>query len=229
MPTFHPATLWILITATLLSSCAYLPPSTASRPAQRPIIERSAPRPAPARVYRTPAPVRPAPMNNSSDFRSDSDFRPESDFRSESDYLDQPELHDESDYRHSMPSLEEPAAPPSRTQSAESRLYAQAEQHVQAEEYDKAEIAIERALRINPYSPSSYLRLAELHARRQDWRGAEQLALKALNYAGYHPQSERQGLRTAAWELILDARQSQGDSRGTREAQQKINELQYGE
>ncbi len=117
-------------------------------------------------------------------------------------------------------------APPSRTQSAENRLYAQAEQHANAAEFDKAAVDIERALRINPYSSHGYLRLAELHSRNQDWKGAEQLALKAINYAHYQPPQQSRSLKLAAWQLILEARQAQGNATGAREAQQRIDELE---
>jgi tetratricopeptide (TPR) repeat protein len=187
----RPGVLWSLITATLLGSCTYLPPTpeTHRPPSRKPpvVIQRAKPQ-APVRIIRAPEPVI---------------------------------------QKHTIEELEfAQPAPQSRTQSAENRLYAQAELHANAAEFDKAEVAIERALRINPYSPSGYLRLAELHSRNQDWKGAEQLALKAISYAHYHPAAQRTSLKRAAWELILEARQAQGNTSGAREAQQKIDELQ---
>jgi tetratricopeptide (TPR) repeat protein len=199
-----PAVLWSLIAAVLLSSCTYLPPAPDNQrqKTRKPpvVIQRAKPQ-APVRILRTPQPVI---SQESRDL--------------ELEVLEEGIGTEELEYR--------PPAPASRTQSAENRLYAQAEQHVSAAEFDKAEVSIERALRINPYSPSGYLRLAELNSRNQNWKSAEQLALKAINYAHYHPASQRRALKLAAWQLILEARQSQGNTAGAREAQDKIDELE---
>lgn len=198
--------LWSFIAAALLSSCSYLPPVPDSQrqKTRKPpvVIERARPQQR-VPVTRTPPPV----------------IREEN-RDLELEVLEEGVGTEELEYQQ--------PAPASRTQSAENRLYAQAEQHVSAAEFDKAEVSIERALRINPYSPSGYLRLAELNSRNQNWKSAEQLALKAINYAHYHPTSQRRTLKLAAWQLILEARRAQGNTAGAQEAQHKIDELESG-
>lgn len=201
-----PVAIWSLIVAVLLSSCTYLPPvpdSQRSQTRKPPVVIQRAKTQKSVPVIRAPQPV----------------IRQES-RDLELEVLEEDVGTEELEYRQ--------PAPASRTQSAENRLYAQAEQQVSAAEFDKAEVSIERALRINPYSPSGYLRLAELNSRNQNWKSAEQLALKAINYAHYHPASQRRTLKLAAWQLILEARQAQGNTAGAREAQYKIEELESG-
>ena len=76
--------------------------------------------------------------------------------------------------------------------------------------------SLERAQRIAPREPQVLYRLADLRLAQGDPAQAEQLARRALTYAGGRP-----ALQASLWELIAKARERQGDPAGAAQARQR--------
>lgn len=79
-----------------------------------------------------------------------------------------------------------------------------------------AAASLERALRIAPREPQVFYRLAQVRLSQGDTAQAEQLAQRGLNYAAGRP-----ALQAGLWELIAQARESQGDAAGAAAARQR--------
>ncbi|HDZ55771.1 MAG TPA: tetratricopeptide repeat protein [Pseudomonas xinjiangensis] len=79
-----------------------------------------------------------------------------------------------------------------------------------------ASASLERAMRIAPREPQVLYRLAQVRLAQGDAAQAEQLAQRGLSYAG-----GRSTLQAGLWNLIAQARESQGNSAGAAEARQK--------
>lgn len=77
--------------------------------------------------------------------------------------------------------------------------------------------SLERAQRIAPREPQVLYRLADLRLAQNDPAQAEQLARRALTYAGGRP-----ALQASLWELIAKARERQGDPAGAAQARQRV-------
>lgn len=85
-----------------------------------------------------------------------------------------------------------------------------------------AAVNLERAQRLAPQSAVVYQRLASVRLRQKRPAEAEQLARKALGYAGSPAQ------QAALWQLIATARQSQGQHAQAQEARARAAALQSG-
>jgi tetratricopeptide (TPR) repeat protein len=85
-----------------------------------------------------------------------------------------------------------------------------------------ASVNLERAQRLAPQSATVYQKLAGTRLRQKRPAEAEQLARKALAYAGTPAQ------QAALWQLIANARQMQGQHAQAREAQARATALQTG-
>jgi len=76
-----------------------------------------------------------------------------------------------------------------------------------------AAASLERAQRIAPREPQVLYRLAEVRLAQGDAEQAEQVAQRALSYAGGRPP-----LQAALWDLIARAREQRGDRNGAAQA-----------
>ncbi|MEE4463690.1 tetratricopeptide repeat protein [Azotobacter chroococcum] len=81
---------------------------------------------------------------------------------------------------------------------------------------DSAASSLERAQRIAPREPQVLYRLAEVRLAQGDAAQAEQLARRALTYAGGRP-----ALQASLWNLIAQARERQGDAAGAAQARER--------
>ncbi|CAD5106933.1 tetratricopeptide repeat protein [Zestomonas carbonaria] len=76
--------------------------------------------------------------------------------------------------------------------------------------------SLERAQRIAPREPQVLYRLAEVRLAQGDAAQAEQVAQRALTYAGGRP-----ALQASLWELIAKAREQQGNAAGAAQARER--------
>ncbi len=100
---------------------------------------------------------------------------------------------------------------PARIETARSdavtSLLATAKQLEQQQDYQAAQSTLQRAQRISPRDPEIYYQLANIHIDLQDYRLAEQVALKGVSTA----QGQANQLRRL-WLLLADIYSETGDS-----------------
>jgi len=90
-----------------------------------------------------------------------------------------------------------------------------AESAQQQGDYKSAQSTLQRAQRIAPRDPNVYYRLAETHRNLEDYRLAEQVALKGVSIV----QGQRVQLRRF-WLLIADIRMQAGNITAAEQAEQ---------
>jgi hypothetical protein len=95
-------------------------------------------------------------------------------------------------------------------------LLTTAQQQQSGGDYNGASSSLERAQRIAPREPQVLYRLAQVRLSQGDAAQAEQLAQRALTYAGGRPD-----LQASLWNTIAQAREKQGDAAGAAAARQK--------
>lgn len=134
--------------------------------------------------------------------------------------------------RESVPEAPAPAvpeprrAPPPRQLADGSQvpavrgLVAAADGALAKGDVELAAVNLERAQRLAPQSALVYQKLATVRLRQQRPAEAEQLARKALAYAGSSAQ------QAALWQLIARARLARGQQEAAREAQERAAALQ---
>jgi tetratricopeptide (TPR) repeat protein len=114
---------------------------------------------------------------------------------------------------------EPPALPPISMASFSPPILAlatEADQNMQAGQYDAAVVKIERALRIDPRNAVLTYKLASIRLKQEQPRLAEDLAKKAALLAG----SDRD-IKKRSWLLIAESKRLQNDPEGAEKAQQK--------
>ena len=99
-----------------------------------------------------------------------------------------------------------------------------AQRQSRAGDLEAAAASLERGLRISPRNAVLWQRLASVRLEQGRYRQAEQLAAKSNALAGPEPQ-----LRAHNWEIIAQAREFQGDSRGAAEARRRARDEDPGE
>jgi|SRR5690554_4334246 len=111
-----------------------------------------------------------------------------------------------------------PAAVP--TNSAVLALLSDAEQYQLQGNLPAAQSRLQRAQRIAPRDPKVYYQLAQTHYELEDYRLAEQVALKGVSYAqGDSVQQKR------FWLLLADIRNKSGDRAGAKAARKQADRL----
>jgi len=80
-----------------------------------------------------------------------------------------------------------------------------------------AAASLERAQRIAPREPQVLYQLAEIRLAQGNAEQAEQIAQRALSYAGGRPP-----LQAGLWDLIARAREQRGDINGAAQARAKV-------
>lgn len=108
----------------------------------------------------------------------------------------------------------EPVTPP-----AVQALLATAQRQQEQGDAAAAAQSYERALRIAPRSALIYQRYAELRVQQKQWRGAEQLARKGLQFAGSLPRQQ------ALWRVVAVAADKQGKGVVAAQARERLNAL----
>ncbi len=114
-----------------------------------------------------------------------------------------------------------PAARP--ISSAALGLIQSADADLQAGRLVKAADGFEHALRIDPGNPLIWQRLAMVRLKQGKYRQAATLAAKSTSLAGNDSQ-----IRAQNWRLIAQARTQLGDSKGARDAWQRVRALGSG-
>lgn len=99
-------------------------------------------------------------------------------------------------------------------------LVAAADKALARGDVDLAAVNLERAQRLAPQSAQVYQKLAAVRLRQKRPAEAEQMARKALAYAGGTPQ------QVALWQLIARAREAQGQHARAQEARARAEALQ---
>lgn len=111
-----------------------------------------------------------------------------------------------------------PAAAP--TNPAVLALLSDAEQYQQQGNLSAAQSRLQRAQRIAPRDPKVYYQLAQTHYELEDYRLAEQVALKGISYAqGNNAQQKR------FWLLLADIRNKAGDRSAAKAARKQAEQL----
>jgi len=104
--------------------------------------------------------------------------------------------------------------------SAVVALTGQAEKQQRDGDLNGSAATLERALRIEPRNPHLWNRLARVRLAQGQFNQANSMAAKSNALAGDNP-----GLKKDNWQLIAQAKNQTGDSRGAAEAQRKAEAL----
>ena len=104
-----------------------------------------------------------------------------------------------------------------RTPSAPAAaLLAEAEQALQAEDYNRAEFQVERALRVEPHNGRAWHLMAQVRYGQLDYGQSVQFCLKSNTLADHDRTLMRQN-----WELLEKAYTGMGETAKAEEARQK--------
>lgn len=98
-------------------------------------------------------------------------------------------------------------------------LLEHAEQQANAGDLEAAAVTLERAIRIDSRNPMLWHHLATVRLAEGEPAQAEQLAAKSNSLA-----AGNRALQALNWELIAQARRSQGDTAGARAAEQRARD-----
>jgi tetratricopeptide (TPR) repeat protein len=99
-------------------------------------------------------------------------------------------------------------------------LVGQAQQQVQARNFDGAAATIERALRIERDNPVLWLEMGRIRLAQGNFSQAEAMGQRALSNAGPYP-----GTQAAAWRLIAESYRGMGRAMDAREADIRADSL----
>jgi len=111
------------------------------------------------------------------------------------------------------PQGQAPQQPPVKENVAIAGLVESARSDAAAGKLTTAAASLERALRIEPRNPRLWNELARVRSKQADYRQAENLAARSMQYAGNDNR-----LRADNWRIIAEAREASGDARGARAA-----------
>jgi len=110
--------------------------------------------------------------------------------------------------------------PPATTSPAVVNLLNQAREATRAGELQRAEVLLERTVRIEPRNAALWHYMAKLRLHQARLQDAIGLAAKSNSLAGSNNK-----LKADNWRIIAHARQQTGDTRGAREAQARADSL----
>lgn len=110
--------------------------------------------------------------------------------------------------------------PPSTTSPAVVNLLNQAREATRAGDLQRAEVLLERTVRIEPRNAALWHYMAKLRLHQARLQDAIGLASKSNSLAGNDNK-----LKADNWRIIAHARQQAGDTRGAREAQARAESL----
>lgn len=95
----------------------------------------------------------------------------------------------------------------------------QIEQALQQNKIERAEMLVERALRIDSQRAGLWHDLAQIRLRQSSWREVIVLARRSNGLA-----AGRAGLQKQNWSLIAEAKEALGDTAGARAAWKRVEE-----
>jgi len=98
------------------------------------------------------------------------------------------------------------------------RLLAQADASIQREEYDRAIVSAESALRLDPQSVEAFNTLARAYLFSQRYDESEQMALRAISLLRSRGASSDSEATNQLWRLIAETRRNRGDKEGAEKA-----------
>jgi len=110
--------------------------------------------------------------------------------------------------------------PDKKTSPAVVKLLNRARDATRDGEYPKAEVLLERTVRIEPHNPVLWHYLAKLRLHQGRFKDAMGLAAKSNALANTNKQ-----LKADNWRIIAHAKYQSGDVYGAKEAQAKTDEL----
>lgn len=110
--------------------------------------------------------------------------------------------------------------PPATTSPAVVNLLNQAREATRAGDLQRAEVLLERTVRIEPRNAALWHYLAKLRLHQARLQDAIGLAAKSNSLAGGDSK-----LKADNWRIIAHARQQTGDVRGARDAQARADSL----
>lgn len=115
-------------------------------------------------------------------------------------------------------SIDIPVTKPAPTPSnpAVLALLSDAEKYQQQGNMPAAQSRLQRAQRITPRDPKVYYQLAQTHYELEDYRLAEQVALKGVSYT-----KENYAAQKRFWLLVVDIREKLGDATGAKAAREQ--------
>lgn len=121
------------------------------------------------------------------------------------------------------PTQEEASSPkPKPLPPAARTMLSRADQERNAQNYERAEYYVERALRISPRSAKIHFYYAQLLLAQEKHKLAESRAFKALTLTKNDSRLKRR-----AWLLIAISRQNQGNFKGSREARSRASRYSH--
>jgi len=103
-----------------------------------------------------------------------------------------------------------------KAETAESSLIMEANSSTRQQNYSKAIVVLERAIRLSPREPSLWIRLSEGYLKKEDLNLAEQYARKAINLARNNSEVLR-----AAWLQLANVLEKMGNVKKANELRKK--------
>ncbi len=111
-----------------------------------------------------------------------------------------------------------PVAPPAHV--AVQTLLAAAMQAATRNDWDRAQAALERAIKLAPEDTSLWTQLAYTHFRQGDLGQAGEMAQRALSFTSAHPSD-----KAPVWRLIADIETARGNSAEANSARREATRL----
>ena len=108
---------------------------------------------------------------------------------------------------------------PEEPLTAESSLLINADDSTKLEDYSKAIVLLERAIRLSPRDPNLWIRLSEGYLKKEEFELAEQYARKAIVLSRQNKEAQRR-----AWLQLANVFEKTGN---TKEAEQLRKTYRY--
>ena len=108
---------------------------------------------------------------------------------------------------------------PEEPLTAESSLLINADDSTKLEDYSKAIVLLERAIRLSPRDPNLWIRLSEGYLKKEEFELAEQYARKAIVLSRQNKETQRR-----AWLQLANVFEKTGN---TKEAEQLRKTYRY--
>ncbi len=112
-----------------------------------------------------------------------------------------------------------PSTEPDKSITAESSLLINAEDSTKLEDYSKAIVLLERAIRLSPRDPNLWIRLSEGYLKKEEFELAEQYARKAIVLSRQNKETQRR-----AWLQLANVFEKTGN---TKEAEKLRKTYRY--
>ena len=111
---------------------------------------------------------------------------------------------------------DEPTPKITKPATAESLLLMEANSSTRAQDYSKAIVVLEWAIRLSPRDPSLWIRLSEGYLKKEDLNLAEQYARKAINLSRNNSE-----VLQAAWLQLANVLEKMGNIKEANELRKK--------